>query len=219
MKKAIDILSITSDKLKKGKYKSILPEFYALRTVTENNSWHLNQNVFDHVVAVFAGLEIVQKLDFLQGKYRKKIKKYLDKKAGKFTRRELLIVAALLHDIAKTDVLIEDSSGKTKSPGHEIISSVMIGKFASRFGLDGKGKEYVERMVHYHGFTNDILSIALYKNNEAKYLRLFKEAVGDIHLELLLLMYADILGSDLKKSDPEEFGVRLNLIKSFLETN
>lgn len=217
MHRTIDILSITSEKLKKGKYKSVLPEYYALKSVTENNPWHLRQKVFDHVVAVFAGLEKVLELNFLKTNTRNKIQNHLGKKVGKFTRKELLIVATLLHDIAKNKAVITDPSGNTKSPGHEIIGSIIVEAFSSRFILDKRGEVFVKRIVQYHGFVNDILTLILDKKQK-NFFRIFKEAVGDISLELLLFMYADILGSNLKKLSPKEFAVRLNLITNLLET-
>jgi hypothetical protein len=129
MKKRIDIASITSSKLRKGEYKSVLPEYYALSLVSENNPWHVNQNVFDHSVAVFVGLEGVLKLNFLKGIHKIKIQKHLDEKIGKSARKELLIVATVLHDIAKKDLLIKLPSGNTVCPAHEVIGSTIVKNF------------------------------------------------------------------------------------------
>lgn len=215
--KKIDILSITSQDLKNGVYKKIIPEYYALKEATENNPWHLNQNVFDHVVAVFKGLETTFEFDFLRKKTKEKIKEHLKKQVGNHTRRELLIISTLLHDIAKTIVLIKDSNGFTMCPAHEIIGGVMVGKFAKRFNLNKKAQDCIKKIVHFHGFTNDILTLVIRKKNLNKHLELFKEAVEGIHIELFLLMYADILGSDLKKAIPEEYKNRTQAIISLLD--
>lgn len=121
-----NIIDITSEKLKKGVYKQVFPEYYQLKKVTENGPWHLNQNVFDHVVAVFASLEEVLKLKFLEKNEKEKIIKYLNKKIGKYLRKELLIIATLLHDIAKADLLIKDKNENTQCPGHEVIGASMV---------------------------------------------------------------------------------------------
>lgn len=68
-----DILSITSVDLKNGKFKQILPEFYDLKSIIENNRWHLHQSVFDHVIKVVQGLEQILEFDFLSNS-RKKLK-------------------------------------------------------------------------------------------------------------------------------------------------
>jgi len=215
-KKKINILSITSKKLNRGDYRTVLPEYYALKSLVENNSWHLKQNVFDHCVAAFKGLEEVFKLKFLEKKDKNRIEKYLKKKVGCWSRKELLIIATILHDIGKMDTLITDSSGSTRCPAHEIIGSILVKKFTKRFGLDKKGQAYVEKIVRYHGFISDILALAIEKGDKDKYYHLYKEVVGDVNIELLLWMYADDLGTDLKKIMPKEFEAREKLIAEFL---
>jgi hypothetical protein len=217
MRNKLNILSITSESLKKGDYKNFIPEYYALKKVIENNSWHINQNVFDHSVAVFKALEKILKLDFLKKETENKIEKYLKEKIGDYTRKELLIIATLLHDIAKSELLIKDSSGKTSCPGHEIIGSLMVDKFAERFNLDKQGKDFIGRMIHYHGFVSTILTLILEKKNSAKLFNYLKKSAGDIYIELLLFIYADILGSDLKKTDVKGFKDRIKIIIKFLE--
>lgn len=173
--------------------------------------------VFDHAVEVFEGLERVLKLDFLPAKTRVKIEKHLAKKVGKYSRKELLKIGVILHDLAKKDVLIRHPSGNTTGFGHEIIGSLMVRKFALRFGLDKKGRGFVERFVHYHGLVSDIVGLVIAKKNQAKYLGWFKEIVGDIDIELFLFIYADWLGSHLKKLNPKEYEVREKAVVRLLE--
>ena len=161
-------------------------------------------------------METVFKFDFLKEKARKKIKKYLEKTVGSHSRKELLLIGALLHDIAKTDLLVKESTGFTNCPGHEIIGSLMVEKFSSRFTLDKKAEDFVKRIVCFHGFVNNILTLVIKRKNIVKYFGFFKQAVGDIYLELLLLMYADILGSDLKKLLPQEYQLRIKTIVKLL---
>lgn len=218
MKKNINILSLTSADFKKGKYKSLLPEYYALESLTENNAWHANQNALGHLIAVFKGLEEILKLDFLKKESREQIEKYLDSKIGNYSKKELLIVAAIFHDIAKSETLIRSESGVTRCPGHEIIGSHLVGKFTDRLGLDEKAKERVAKIIRYHGFISEILDLVINKNNEQKYFSILKAIVDDIHVELLLFMYADMMGSDLKQNIPQEYKTREKLIIKFLES-
>ncbi|MFC1711216.1 HD domain-containing protein [Patescibacteria group bacterium] len=212
----INILSITSKDLIKGVYKKNLPEYYELEEIVENNPWHLNQNVLKHSIAVFKGLEKVFKLDFAKKSTKTKLKKYLQEKIGKHTRKELLIIATLFHDIAKTKTFTKDSAGNTKCIAHEIVGSLMVSNFSNRFDLDKVGEKYVEKMVLFHGFTNDILSLIIEKSDELTYFNYFKKAADDVCKELLLLMYADILGSDVKKAMPQVYKERLELITKLL---
>ncbi len=217
MKQIIDISSITSVKLKRGDYEQLLPEYYALKSITENNPWHSNQNVFDHVVAVFEGLEEVSRLNFLDDKKRNKLSNYLNTKVGSLSRKELLTVATLLHDVAKADLLIKSPSGNTSCPGHELIGSSMVIRFSDVFGLDEKGINQVTKIVHYHGDVNDFLTLIIHKDNQKKYLRLLRTVVEDIDIELLLFMYADMMGSDLKMLNSAEYKKREFVIISSLK--
>lgn len=217
MKKKINVLTITSKDLKRGIYKDVLPEYYNLKSIVENNPWHLNQDVLKHSIGVFEGLEKVLKLNFLKEDIRAGLQNYLEEQIGRHTRKELLIVATILHDIAKTKTLVKDGSGNTRCIAHEIIGSMMVSSFSARFDLDKTDEEYVKRMVLFHGFTDDILSLIIEKSDINRYFEFFKNTTGDVYKELLLLMYADILGSDLKKAIPGVFKERLGLITKLLE--
>lgn len=217
MKQAIDISSISSEKLKRGDYKKLLPEYYALKSVGENNNWHIKPSIFEHVVAVFAGLEKVLKLRFLNNHLRAKIEKYLTKRVDKHTRKDLLVVAIILHDIAKVKVYIKDLSGNTRCPSHEIVSASMVDSFATRFSLDDKELSFVRDLVLYHGFVHDIIGIVS-KGAMEDHFALLKEVVGDKQIELLLFIYADMMGSDLRKLNHEEYKNREQVIINSLKT-
>jgi len=107
----INILAITANSLKAREYEQIFPEYYALATITENGLWHDNQNVLDHVIAVFAGLEKVLQFASLASSHKNSLENYLSQRIGTKTRREILIVATLLHDIAKIDTLVNRADG------------------------------------------------------------------------------------------------------------
>lgn len=67
--------------------------------------------------------------------------------------------------------------------------------------------------MRYHGFTAQLLDLILANGDKEKYLNIFKETVDDISLELLLLMHADLLGSDLEINDKQAFDDRIKLIQ------
>lgn len=193
--------SITSVDLKKRKYAHILPEYYALAALTENSgAWHVHQNVLTHVIGVFEGLETI-----LKSGGHKKYETYLSERIEKKSRKEILIAAALLHDIAKNDTLITRPDGTTNCPGHELVGAGRVNLFAKRFGLGKKDEAYVERIVRYHGFISQILTLIVANGHKEKYARIFQETVGDVAFELTFLMHADLLGSDIQKNDRRVF--------------
>ena len=211
-----DISTITAAKLRSNEYAETFPEYYALRTVTENGPWHDHQNVFDHVVAVFTELEKVLSLDFLTQEQKAKITQYLQERIDTHTKQELLMVATLLHDIAKKDTLVMDKNGGSRCPGHELLGAGQVKKFSERFGLSAAEEKRVERIVRWHGFISDVLTLILSNGQMEKYVDLFRETVGDVEIELLLLMYADLHGCDLQKSAPEQFEKSAELLRKML---
>lgn len=214
----IDISQVTSKSLRDKVYLSSFPEYYKLASVTENSLWHNNQNVLDHVIAVYAGLETVLGFNDLKISQKDVLKKYLSETIGNQTRQSILKVATLLHDIAKTDVLVKKPDGTAGCPGHDLISAGRVKNFAERFDLDIKAESNVERIVRYHGFISEILNLMISNQDKEKYFRIFNETVGDVAIELTLLMHADLLGSDLEKGDKNRYDNRIILLEWMLQT-
>lgn len=208
-----NFLSITPEKLRQFKYRNIFREYYDLIGVVDNGPWHDNQNVFDHVVSVFGGLLTVLQFNFLSTKEKEKCNIYLKEKISRFSRKEILYLATLLHDISKTYAVIVDSKTKqTTAPGHEVLSSVMTLDIASRFGFSGKDIVMLHKIVLYHGFLHDILKLILHKREEERFFGFLKKATKGVTIELLLLGYADMVGSDLFRLNKSEFVQREKLL-------
>lgn len=218
--KQLNILSITSKSLKEGALRGILPECYDLSSAVENNPWHKNQNVFDHVVGVFEGLEKVLMFEFLDENSRDKVNSILQEKVEKHSRREILIVATILHDIAKAHTLIKnEKTGMTACPGHEMIGSYLSHEMGKRFGLSGKSIDQLQAIILYHGFVHEILTLSIRKGQQEKYFNLSKKMTRNCYIELLILAYADMLGCDLPRVNPQDFVKREELIIAFLRSS
>lgn len=166
---------------------------------------------------MFEGLEIVLGFESLNKSEIDFLSKYLAEKIGSITKKEALIVATLLHDIAKVDVLLMRPDGTAGCPGHELIGAGRVKRFSARFGLDTADELYVERMVRYHGFISEILNLIIANKNKNKYLDIFKETVGDVAIELILLMHADLIGSDLEKGDKLAYDNRIDILDWMLK--
>lgn len=216
-KNTIDIQTITSESLRLKKYFDVFPEYYRLDKIVEKSLWHHNQTVLDHSIKVFSGLETVLKFENIESNKRKYFQKYLSDYVGKKSRKEILIVATLLHDIAKVDTQVTLPDGATRCLEHELIAAGRVFGFSSRFGISGKDEQYVERIVRYHGFVSGILSLMIANGKKEEYLKIFIETVGDIAIELVLLMKADLLGSDLEKNDAKAFNERVDLLSWMLQ--
>jgi hypothetical protein len=215
----IDINEVTSGSLRRKKYLTEFPEYYLLENFVENNPWHDNQNVLEHVIGVFEGLEHVLLFNDLDPHERKHLQTYLATQTGNMSREGILKSATLLHDIAKSITLIKTPDGISRCPGHELIAAGMVIEYADRFGMDKIASGYVERIVHYHGFVSDILNLMLANGKKETYLKIFLTTVGDIDVELVLFMQSDLLGSDLKKTDRNAFDQRMSLLSWMLAQN
>ncbi len=217
MKQKVNISQLTSINLKKGGYEKELPEFYLLKKIIEDNAWHDKQSVFDHTIAVLEKLEEVIRLNLFHGKRKIFIKKQLDSKVGNYSRKNLLIVSTVLHDIAKPISVIKDPNGVVRCPEHEAFGSVIAENFSSRFGFDKKDEGFVKRMINNHGLIVEIQNQVIKKGKKELYFGIFKKIVGNIYIELLLLFYSDLLGSDLKRLNKSEFNKREELVLDFLQ--
>ena len=135
----LDVLEMTEDRLKEGKYEDDLPELYKLETVIENNSGHNSQSVFDHTVKTFGALKGILK-------------------EHKTEREKPLLIAALLHDIGKKIALRAQKDGNTISFNHAEFGELEVPKFRERFGLTEDETEYIRKVVLLHDFAFSVVA-------------------------------------------------------------
>ncbi len=213
----IDIKRITASKLKSGIFKREFPDYYALSSIVENNLWHNNQNVFDHVVRVYENLEKELRFSDLSRENKELATEYFESKVEILTKGDLLKIATLLHDIAKIDTLITYSKGQASCPGHELLGASRVSKYAPLFELSPAETKRVRSLVLYHGFISQILDQVVAKPEKETYFRnQFVETVGDVEYDLVILMRADLHGCDLQRMAPGEFAARENVLKNWI---
>ena len=208
MKKINPIVVLDIVKLRAGEFMQLIPEIYELKDAVENNPWHHYESVFDHTLSVLENLKV------LLEKTSQKINSYLDQKVEKHTRRQLLFLGTLFHDIGKKEALVKNGESST-CPNHEEIGFVKSEKILDGFDLPKTEKEFVARIVKNHGAIHNILDL---KNNNLKQdYGDFKNKFSDMSLELILLGFADTSGSYLKKTNPEEFKFRISFFENVLK--
>lgn len=205
----IKLSEFTVEKIKNREFEKVIPELYELENVIENNPWHDRDAVLNHVISV--ALE----LNNLLTEVNDKIKKFLNQKIKNHSRKELLFLAAVFHDIAKKETLAT-KNGITETVGHEEMGSKKLKDIVSRFGLSEDEIELIGKIVKNHKFIHDISDLPREEANE-KWKR-FKKENHDIFLDSALLGKADMLGSQLKKSVPEDFAFRLSFINKIINS-
>lgn len=227
----VNISILNKRDIKSGKLAKLIPEFYELKKVVENNPWHNRESVFNHTLSVLEGMEKIIRDS------KKEIKQALNEIIDKNSRKNLLYVAALLHDIGKKETVIDLGDGARGCPGHEEKGAEKVEKILKRFDLSQKEFKIITDIVRNHGVIHDIVGlgnidfrkditkehslthavIGLENKNFQEEYKNFKKKFSNIHLELILLAFADTIGSYLKKTKPTEFHQRINFYKKELK--
>jgi len=192
-------------KIRRDELKGLIQEFYELKSVIENSDWHDNDSVFNHTLAVLRWLKKILK------KTRIEILGYLNKKIDYCTRKELLTLAVLFHDIAKKETIIK-KEGKTSCSNHEKEGARKVRKILSRFLLSSKEKSLVVQMINNHDLLHLILKLNE-KKREKAFARFKKSAT---FWETALLGAADTLSCQPKKEAIDEVNCRLKFYKKLL---
>lgn len=201
----IKLSELTPKKIKDRKFETLFPELYELQKIVENNLWHTEDSVFNHT------LSVLKELGRLLKRIKGKVNSRLNKKIGNHSRKELLFLGALFHDIGKKETFKKENN-VTKCPKHEGKGAEKLKKIISRFDLSKKEQKFIIRIVKNHNVFHELLDHQD-KSFDGRY-RKIKKKYSDILLELILLSTADILGSQLKDRKPGEFELRINFLKS-----
>lgn len=205
--KKIRLSEINADKIKNREFERALPELYELENVIENNCSHINDPTLTHVISVR------EKLEILLENVNRKTKNRLNKKTGSYSRKELLLFAAIFHDIAKKETT-KKKGNETIFPGHEKASAEKMKGILKRFDLSKSEEEIVLRIIENHGFFYNLTNQA--ENCIKKKISGFKKNQSDIFVEVVLLAKADLLGSQLIKKDPEGFRRRSDFLDNII---
>jgi len=130
----------------------IFPEIKKMRDIGQGPHHHLD--VWQHTLETIRQLELL----FKEIKYDRRIENYLDQvvSSGR-SRRQLLKLAALLHDIGKPAAMRKEA-GKIKFHGHERIGVAISLDIAKRLKLSNDEWECLKRIIQCHlrpGFLAD----------------------------------------------------------------
>lgn len=228
----INLTDFTIPKIRKGALDRFIPELYDLRGVIENNPWHDKESVFDHTFAVFGSLQKIVRNS------NRKIKQALEEVIDRNSRKKLLYIAALIHDIGKGDTITDLGNGARGCPGHEKKGATISKNILKRFNLSQGESKIVIDIVGNHGIIHDTVGLGYKrfkkgagkdhslthavadlekKNFKKEYINL-KKKLSNIYMELILLAFADTVVSYLKKTDPAEYRHRINFYKKELKS-
>lgn len=166
----------------------LLPELSACREVTQNHYHHLD--VYQHTLMVVCYLEALfeEKFVSLQPWDQALLEHFESSPVVGWSRAELLILAALCHDLGKPATWNLHRSGRIQFHGHENVSERLSREIGPRCGLNPAGVERLARLVGLHMQpvwypTRDDPPSVLYR---------MLSSARDLTPELLLLSLADV---------------------------
>ncbi len=135
--------------------------FLRLKNVVENSPFHDHEKVYDHLIKT---KDIAQRE--IKGKFitnldaKKLFLEYVNQDFDGCKRAEIMIIAALLHDIGKIlyvkqrgfcrSIKITDSQEQTTIPGHEYWGSTIADNFLNEFKLTSEQIKYISSIIRLH---------------------------------------------------------------------
>ena len=132
------------------------------------------------------------------------------------TRRTVLKLAALFHDVAKPQTKTLEPDGRTRFFGHSEKGAVMAEERLRNLRFSSRGVSMVSRMVEHHLRPTGMSNEGEWPTNRAIY-RYFRD-VGDVALDTLYLCLADYLGAKGPELAHPEWLNHAKMISHVLDT-
>ncbi len=215
-----NIFDQTKAAIEAGSLKEVIPAFYLQRRAIENNPWHTHDSVFNHVLNVFEALKKVVQLEGISEPGKSWLKHHLAEKVVHLSRAEITLWAGLLHDIAKPQTLMADENGITSTLDHENLGAQMAEKILSglqsQFAIDPQEIAAIARIVRNHMLPHAYLD---QDRNEVELKAQFedlRQKAPQIFWPQIMLALADMQGSQLPQTLPEEFTYRADFYHRLL---
>ncbi len=136
--------------------------------------------------------------------------------SGGISRRTLLKLAALFHDIAKPRTKQVDETGRTRFPDHSEVGAEMTSRRLSQLRVGSKGVEMAAKMVEHHLRPAHMMQGVEFPTNRAIY-RYFRD-LEDTAIDTLYLCQADYIAAKGPEIDPEDWAGHARMVTHILQT-
>lgn len=203
----LPIAKITLEKIKNNTLTQELPEFYRLKNIVETNGWHNQDITFDH-----SGRTAKIITELLQTA-SERVRTYLAERVIQHTKKELLLLTALFHDIGKLDTA-ERAGDAIHFPGHDAAGARRVTEIFKRTDLAPAEIDYNAKLTSNHLALHLLLNEQT--NLSERFAKLHDER-ADIIVELVLLAWADMKASHLARNNPADFSFREKFYQQFLD--
>jgi putative nucleotidyltransferase with HDIG domain len=170
----------------------LLPEIEPMRRTTQSAPHRFP--VWEHSLRALEALETLLGDLRVLAPHDARLAAHLAEPLGSgLTRREVLKLATLLHDVAKPETRSVDPDGRVRFSGHDRLGADRVAGVALRLRWPGPAARVLERLVRHHlrpmhlGMLEEITRRARY--------RFFRD-VGDDVPDLVCLTIADAAATD-----------------------
>ena len=198
---------------------AIIPELEHMKGVEQprEHFW----DVFDHTIEAVDRVERVSS-DFNQGNvpnlvpWDDKAEAHFSQEAGDgHSRRTMLKLAALFHDMAKPQTKTIDSNGRIRFFGHQTLGAEMALANMRRLRFSAKSAALVGSMVEHHLRPGQLSQGTDLPTGRAIY-RYFRD-VGDAAIDTLYLSLADYLAARGPEVHLEDWRRQTSRVRHILE--
>lgn len=178
------------------------PSFMKLQAVVENNSYHEHESVYDHLLKTFTLAKEKATGNFIKNTAAQKaFQTFTEKTTDGVTKKDMLILTALLHDIGKClsytdnnktyDITLTLPDGTTRCPGHEYQGSLLIPTILEKITLPQSVLSSIENVIRLHDTFNEDYFRAKQQWHIQDLVTDAKTRAETFYLEALFNMYCD----------------------------
>ena len=132
------------------------------------------------------------------------------------SRRTLLKLAALFHDIAKPRTKTVDETGRTRFPDHSQVGAEMTSQRLSQLRVGSKGVALAAKMVEHHLRPAHMMQGVEFPTNRAIY-RYFRD-LEDAAIDTLYLCQADYIAAKGPEISPDDWAGHARMVTHILQT-
>lgn len=186
------------------------PLFLKLKNVIENNPWHDNESVYDHLLKTYKIASEKIKGDFISDEHAKKLfVEFVNEDFDKVKRKDLILITALTHDIGKIlyykeenveqPLRHENQDKSTRMPGHEYWGSTIIPELLKNTGLMPSNIEKIAKVVRLHDTFSDTYFGAMKDKDIDFIVDDIKARAEGLYVEALFNIYCDVFSAKPSK--------------------
>ena len=133
-----------------------------------------------------------------------------------YSRRTMLKLGALFHDIAKPQTKQKDETGRTRFPGHSELGAEVTTERLRQLRFESKSISMVAKMVEHHLRPAHMMQGVEVPTGRAIH-RYFRD-VGDVAVDTLYLCQADFLAAKGPELNPDDWADHARMIAHVVHT-